>query len=442
MKRILATAVALSFMLPAVAFHPPEQLLRPIEDTEDPAPAPQFKHNAKAISICDARGACTEARLPTVVGKVKRIIHGSFVAPTAATASWITMSNRYASVCYLASDGKVACAPVRSYVPKGVEISFRDMGRHMQALVFSRKAGDTTPTEEMNKSVHLFMQALPAATNAIQEHATKKVELRRTAKLGGNAALSSAKIGGGASAPLAIAEGGSCLIRYDGELTCEGGGGGSGGSGSGGGGGTWEDGGGFEETSWFDTDDGYNYDSGEPIDNSAAEEWQYPTGWVEPVEDEPEIYPDFDTEFAEPVVDQPPSPTWPEGFTTVSNTTTCVYRGMIIICTAPKAPPFYDPDHDLKPPAPPAASWKWNFCDTFGLFCNEGVREGGFRDGRTGPGSLTLEERIEECGKQYDFDLDECHAYPSDYRTKRACEERAGLRNSKCLETARNLDKM
>ncbi len=405
MKRLLAAAAAISIALSASAAE------------SIPTPSSLIKHNGKAIAICEAVGStnCKTIPLPKSVGKVKRVIQGNFVSPSGAISSWLALTDKHASVCYLPdTNSRVTCAPVAGETPKDVSISFRDNGENMPTIVFKPKTNTTVAQEEINRAVRSFVRALEPAARRAQIHARKSYQAKLN-KFGDRSTYVS---------PMAQVAVDGSWCDYAAEWSCTGMR--SEGYGGGDGGGWWDFG--YDNSSWES-----NEEYGSSYDSSTNDEWFYPAEPVPPPPDTSTYYPDYET-----ILDSPPEPYYPEDLVTVSGTTTCVY-GPVIICTAPKPVPFYDPNADITIPEPVRP---WTLCNTFGIFCSESdTRDGGFRGGRTGPGDMTEAEREAECQLQYEFDIAECDAYKksSDYRSYNACTGKAMTRFSACLTTSRDL---
>lgn len=435
MRRILAAVAVLWFLVPAFA-EPPNQQLRPIDDVEDPGepPAPKFgpipvassltRFNAAGVRVCEDRegGNCKTVRMPGAVGKVQRIVRGTFVSPAVASSSWLALTGKHASICYLSRAGiKVTCIPVLAKTPKDIIIKFSDNGANMSSVVFTPDLGMPAQMEEdMYRSVRTFARALDAASQKIQGHA---LEAQKTSASENNTP----------AAPMLLDPigGGSC-VGISG--TCD--------SSDGSGGGNWAsdsgfgaDGAGGSDGAWWATPDGNVWESGwDSGVNTSSDGWE--DNWGFPGADEFEAddhsdndFPSHDYVFEEPV-----------DVVTITGTRllaqpSCVYGGFAVICTSPRQLPLIDP-YEVQPPSGDSASG-WNFCNTLGIFCS-------YRDDYPETDGLDKEEREARCTKMLAAEEALCSAQSSmgaDYRTVRACNERAFQRYSQCLMTSNNIEK-
>lgn len=384
---------------------------------------------------------CKVATLPAKAGHVLHIVRGNWVSPVTATASWVAFTRTHASLCYMGSKTTaLECFPIRAYAPKDADISFRDMGSGLKAMVYMRQPGATQPTEDFYRSVDIFNRALHTVAQEVQEHAKNAYH---SAVAAANARNSADGVGAGGDKGGGVhtvnnngdeqnpcTEGEEC--RY---LPKEDDGGYHGGS----------------EATWDSPSDHWEYDTGSwtPATNVAADqedEWNYQKVTIGPPESEPEsgntFFPPFNYEWQtapEVEPDLPPS-TAPISVVEIKPPT-CVYSPLGLVCTAPRPAPLpLDPADQFTPPRPWNPSIPtWNFCTTFGIFCADNDRgEGSTQDGKT------YDELVQICWEISEVENEQCTAQEkmgADYRTVRACRERVAERHAACLTTARNVGK-
>lgn len=394
------------------------------------------------VTVCTDIEAktCKVASLPAKAGRVINIVRGNWVSPVTASASWVAFTRTHASLCYMGSKTTgLECFPIRAYAPKDADISFRDMGSGLKAMVYMRRPGATQPDEDFYRSVDIFNRALHDAAQEVQEHAKNAYHSAVAAAVNARNSVDSAGKGvakgdgvhtvnnnGDEQNP--CTEGEEC--RYIPK----------------------EDDGGYyggNEATWDSSSDHWEYDTGSwtPATNEAARQddgWNYPQVIIGPPEREPEwgntFFPPFNYEWQNAPEVEPDLPPSDDNVpVVVINRPTCVYSPLGTVCTAPRPTPTpLHPDDQLTPQRP----WNpeiptWNFCKTFGIFCSDNDRgEGSTHDGKT------YEELAQICEDIANVEHDLCQAQvAADYRTIRACHERADARLTACLTTARNVGK-
>ena len=384
-------------------------------EVESPTPA--------RITLCTAMDirTCKSAALPIQTGNVQHIIRGNWVAPGAASGSWIAFTNQHATLCYMHSvTTALDCVPIAAYVPADTNVEFRDMGSGLKAIVFTQRPGAAQPLADYYQAVRTFTHALDEAAKVAQTHASLTYTSDIMARAGGGDRALTVRADRPAPTIMEIC---SYCERSDGGYA----------------GGSWD--------TWDFTTDFWEYDSGlwEPASNFQADGWDFPRVVIQGARpgSEPAFFPPFDWIFPDLIRvgrDLPPQPDWPETVT-YSNTTTCVFSGFVVVCTAPRPSPV-----PVEPSLTPQRPWNpalptWNFCKTFGIMCSTDDHDRGdfaSHDGKT------YEELVEACLKQLEIEVAACYAQKSvgaDWRTVHACNERAAARSRDCQTTAREKKK-
>jgi hypothetical protein len=157
------------------------------------------------LEFCEEGAECVTARHPIAAGRVRQIVPGDFIS--AATASWIAVSDRAVSLCYLGpSAALVTCTPVAngSDLAKGTQIVYVDLDDGTYTLKFTSKGGDRAAWEA-NFNPYPFMSAVSAAAEVLQKHAAR----HRSS----NANYADSLLGGGANADV-------CSVIDGGGVAC------------------------------------------------------------------------------------------------------------------------------------------------------------------------------------------------------------------------------
>lgn len=162
------------------------------------------------VEYCGEGAACRTGRHPVAAGAVRQIVPGDFIS--AAPASWIALSDRTVSVCYLAaSTAAITCTPVAngSELAKGTQIAYVDLDDGTRTLKFTAKAGNNGAWET-NFNPYPFMSGVSAAAEVLQKHAARHRS--------GNPTYDNAVLESGAAADV-------CAFVEGGGITCTGTGG-------------------------------------------------------------------------------------------------------------------------------------------------------------------------------------------------------------------------
>jgi hypothetical protein len=162
------------------------------------------------VEFCAEGAACRTGRHPIAAGDVRQIVPGDFIS--AAPASWIALSDRTVSLCYLAgSTSTVTCTPVAngSELAKGTQIAYVDLDDGTRTLKFTPKSGDKA-TREATFNPYPFMSGVSAAAEVLQKHAARHRS--------GNATYDNTVLEGGGDADVcAFVEGGMTCTSTGGE---------------------------------------------------------------------------------------------------------------------------------------------------------------------------------------------------------------------------------
>lgn len=159
------------------------------------------------VEFCAEGAACRTGRHPIAAGTVRQIVPGDFI--NAAPASWIALSDRTVSLCYLAaSAASVTCTPVAngSELTKGTQIAYVDLDDGTRTLKFTPKAGDKAAWQA-NFNPYPFMSGVSAAAEVLQKHAARHRS--------DNAAYDNTVLEGGGDADV-------CTFVEGGGITCTG----------------------------------------------------------------------------------------------------------------------------------------------------------------------------------------------------------------------------
>ena len=169
-----------------------------------PSTGPVLK-DGSLLEFCGESAECVTTRHPIAAGRVRQIVPGDFIG--AATASWIAVSDRAVSLCYLGpSSALVTCTPVAngSELAKGTQIVYVDLDDGTYTLKFASKGGDRAAWEA-NFNPYPFMSAVSAAAEVLQKHAAR----HRSS----NANYADSLLGGGANADV-------CSVIDGGGVAC------------------------------------------------------------------------------------------------------------------------------------------------------------------------------------------------------------------------------
>ena len=140
------------------------------------------------VEFCSEGAGCRMGKHPDAVGLVRQIVPGAFIS--AASASWIALSDRLVNLCYLAaSSASVTCTPIANgaELTKGTQIEYQDLDDGTRTLRFSPKQGDRA-TGKASFNPYPFMVGVGEAADVLQKHAARQRS--------GNATYANASIGG------------------------------------------------------------------------------------------------------------------------------------------------------------------------------------------------------------------------------------------------------
>ncbi len=161
MRSVLAAVVALSFLLPAHA-EPPKQQLRPGDEVQEPDPTqPKPLQGATVLVSGLITDHATEAaqpakviRLPVEAGRVSKIVTTNLVTQI---PSWIVKGDKYYSLC-MPNRGKVACAPIiATATMKDIEVNAYADAEDKPKLNFTIAKGTTQDAKRLIASINYFM---------------------------------------------------------------------------------------------------------------------------------------------------------------------------------------------------------------------------------------------------------------------------------------------
>lgn len=318
--------------------------------------------------------------MPPEVGNVQRFIHGTFVSFEVAHASWLALTVKHASMCYLAkADDKVICVPIGATVPENTVITYRHPGADLAFLEYRRQEPYPADRHTYYLEVRTFAQAIMEASGELNTMALQRYQANPRR---------------GAMKPLTVDE--NPVDASDGQQ-------------------------------WAPVGDGGVW---EPPVIDANEGWGW--GYAKPPIDHPDgsFFPGADHLYLETVAYQPPQPGWYDGYTTlVPGWTTCRFVGWVIDCVTPRAPSMTGVPPIVPPAPPPSIDFTFNLCHaTFGAFCSASDEVKRAED---------LDLRIKLCERTRDEAIDGCWARKSDYRTAKACEEKEIARYGDCVREAR-----
>lgn len=402
------------------------------------------------VKVCTdvTETTCKYAALPAKAGHVIKIIRGNWVSSVAASGSWLALTEKHASLCYMPSKTTtIECYPVLANVPKDTDVDFRDMGSGLKLVVYNRRPGATEAWIDFYRTAEIFSRVVNETAAEVQKHANNAYHAEVASQVNARAQANDTNANGAARGP-----------KKDGPVhplnngiednPCKDG----------------------EECRYLPSEDSGGYESGSAETwDVTSDYWEYDTSSSWPTTDAPPAEDDnwFSDEFDGPVVQVPGPESQPEWQNTSypgldhvwpaapeilpdlppstdtevepvsSNPPSCVATLFGFVCTAPRnPPPVIDPADQIPPVWNPGIP-KWNLCNTFNIFCADNDRgPNASHDGKT------YEELAAVCLENNLTDHRVCEAGKSmgaDYRVVRACHERADARYAQCLTTAREV---
>lgn len=404
------------------------------------------------VKVCTdvPQATCKYAAFPAKAGNVIKIIRGNWVSSVAASGSWLALTERHASLCYMSSKSTaIECFPVLAHVPKDTDVDFRDMGSGLKLMVYNRRLGATETAIDFYRKAEIFSRVVNETATEVQKHAENAYRMAVTSQVkarvdGSGTTAKSATDGpkkrGAASSANNGSEDNPCREGEECRYLPP------------------EDSGGYSSgraETWDVTSDYWEYDTGQSWPTSDAppeqEENWFTNGYNGPVvqiprpESQPEwhntSYPGLDYVWPEaPLILPDLPPTMDTSVEPVSSKPAgCVVTPFGFLCTAPRNPPPVIDPADQPPPAWNPSIPKWNLCNTLNIFCSDNDR---------GPNSAhdgkTYDELAAVCLENNMTDHRVCEAGKSmggDSRIVRACHERADARYAQCLTTAREVSR-
>lgn len=287
--------------------------------------------------------SCLRRPMPKVTGKPRAVIEGPFMDPKVAAASWIVVSDKRYSLCYLTSRSKVqrtVCRPIKAPVVAKARIAVRNLyGLNIMTVDVAPETigNDKASRTKFKRSMLAFRNALTSAQVASTKNAVKRYSGRLIPQ-------SSMVDAGGA---------GGCYFDDWGSF-CDGGGG---------------DGGGY-----FPDDPGNGGDdSGNGGNDNSGGYPDYPdgSGGDESLPMSDDGGADTGSGGSSPAIPFPPG-SEPNNS---GGTTTCVVTPVGMICTTtaprpgPMADPFEPPLPSGPPPSEPTGNWWCNIPIIGGWLC-------------------------------------------------------------------------
>ncbi len=387
---------------------------KPAPVVADPAkrstPAPLVTVLVKKTVVAPAPARPRMLRLPSQAGKVSQVIPTTLVAKS---PSWIAKGHQYYSLCS-PSRHLVACAPIApTALMKDIEVGARRGPKGEPILTFKITPGVKVEPKRMRYVVAHFL----ARTRKQVKH-FNRMEVsyaprpgQTSVRVGATANLVDAGNGGSGGGG-----GISCSYDDEGSYDCIGGGYESGGGGGDGGGG--------------------NYDPipATPATNDCQFNCEYPSG-----NDNGDGDPCLNSagqNICQVVVITGGRPE-PEETETVG----CrPINAWTIECGGRGGLPAVGGEPVQLPANVPYFPQSW--CDNGSVFCTAGQEP---RDNDRGADASTsgksFAELIDICYNIYDVEIDVCTANKSnmDFRSRKACEEKATNRREACRRTAREL---